>query len=71
MVAADDRAIVRICPSEYSICVDWDWVAGAGVVDGALDWANFWLVATRGLDSLPSTVIRVAIAADIASCSMS
>ncbi len=50
MVAADDRAIVRICPREHPICVDWDWVAGAGVADSAADWANFWLVATRGLD---------------------
>jgi Protein of unknown function (DUF2839) len=55
------------------------WIGiGLLVVDGAINWAEFWLVAARGLDrwrSLPlgnrSTVIRVAIAPDIASYSMS
>jgi hypothetical protein len=78
VVATDDYPVRRLCPRQHSRGLDRDRTVGVCVVDGAINWAEFWLVAARGLDrwrSLPlgnrSTVIRVAIAPDIVSYSMS
>ena len=70
MVAANGKSIDRICASQYSGSLDWDWATSVWLVAGAVDWADFWLVAKRGLDGLTSTVIRVAIAADSRSYSV-